>query len=64
VSDDPAERELRMEWLRMQLRKSEFDMDAMRRTLNRQTAAIIVSVIGVVIAAFAAGAASWHFFHG
>jgi hypothetical protein len=63
VSDD-EERDLRVEWLRMQLRKSEFDMDAMRRSLNRQTAAIIVSVVGVVIAAFAAGAASWHFFHG
>jgi hypothetical protein len=60
-----------MEWLRMQLKKAEVDMEAERqryrlseKALNRQTAAIIVSVVGVVIAAFAAGAASWHFFHG
>jgi hypothetical protein len=52
-----------MEWLRMQLRKAPFDMDLELRKLKRQSIALGLSAASVVIAAFAAGAAAWHFFH-
>jgi hypothetical protein len=62
VTDDD-ERELGMEWLRMQLKKAPFDMDLELRKLKRQSLALGLSAASVVIAAFAAGAAAWHFFH-
>jgi hypothetical protein len=69
MSDD-RERQLRIELMtvqidhgRVNIEKLRDDMRMAQRSMNRQTAAIIVSVVSVVIAAFAAGAAAWHFFH-
>jgi hypothetical protein len=38
------------------------DMEMELRKLNRQTIGIVVSVVGLTIAAFAAGAAWLHYF--
>jgi hypothetical protein len=61
VSED-RERELRIQWLEKQMIKAEFDMEAERqrqrhadRQLLRQTIQIGLSIVGLVIAAFAAG---------
>jgi len=58
------ERELRMELMRMQIDKASFDMEIERRKLTRQTAAIVVSILALVIGAFAAGAAWMHLLGG
>jgi hypothetical protein len=62
VTDD-EELALRKGWLRMQLKKAPFDMDLELRKLKRQSIALGISAASVVIAAFAAGAAYWHFSH-
>lgn len=54
MSDD-EERQLRMEWLRMQIDKARYDMDAERRRSRRETWSIVLTAIGVAIALFAAG---------
>jgi len=54
VSDD-EERQLRMEWLRMQIDKARYDMDAERRRSRRETIQIVLSVATLLLAAFAAG---------
>ena len=61
MSDD-RERELRIAWLEKQMQKADFDMGMELRKLRRQTWAIIVSGAGIVVGAFAAGAAWMHFF--
>lgn len=61
---DVDEQRLRMEWLTMQMKKAEFDMEMERRKLTRQTWAIALTSVGVVVAAFAAGAAWMHFLAG
>jgi hypothetical protein len=57
VSDD-EDRELRMEWLRMQLTKAEFDMQMELRKLKRQSITIAISVVAAMAASLAAGAAA------
>lgn len=52
---DAEEQWLRMEWLRMQIDKARYDMDAERRRARRETWSIILTAIGITIAAFAAG---------
>jgi hypothetical protein len=37
-----------------------FDMEIERRKLSRQTAAIVISILALVVGAFAAGAAWMH----
>lgn len=49
------ERELRMEWLQMQIDKARFDMDAERRRARRETIQIVIAVIVAAAAVFAAG---------
>jgi hypothetical protein len=56
VSDD-EERQLRMEWLRMQIDKANYDMNAERRRARRETWTIVVAGFGLIVGAFVAGAA-------
>ena len=60
---DQEEQDKRINWLEMQMAKTEFDMGMELRKLRRQTWAIIVSGAGIVIGAFAAGAAWWNYLH-
>lgn len=53
--DDEEERELRKEWLSMQIHKAQFDMEQERRRARRETWTIVLTVFGLAIAAFAAG---------
>jgi len=59
---EDAERLLRIELMTVQIKKHNFDMEMELRKLNRQTIGIVVSVVGLTIAAFAAGAAWLHYF--
>lgn len=54
VSDD-EERQLKMEWLRMQIDKARYDMDAEKRRARRETWQIILAAIVAAAALFAAG---------
>jgi len=54
MSDD-EERELRLEWLRMQIDKARYDMDAEKRRARRETWQIIIAAILAAAAVFAAG---------
>jgi len=54
---DIREQELRIEWLELQMQKAHFDMEQERRRMTRQTWTIALTAIGIVVAAFAAGAA-------
>ena len=54
MSDD-QERELRMEWLKMQIDKARYDMDAEKRRSRRETIQIIIAAIVAAAAIFAAG---------
>ena len=54
MSDD-EERQLRMEWLRMQIDKARYDMAAERRRARRETLTIVLTAIGLAVAIFAAG---------
>jgi hypothetical protein len=69
VSDD-EERQLRIELMTVQIDQGRLNIEKMRddmrmeqRKLTRQSIALGLSAASVVIAAFAAGAAYWHFFH-
>jgi hypothetical protein len=63
MSDDDRERSLRIAWLEKQMQKADFDMGMELRKLRRQTWTITLSGIGIVVAAFAAGAAWWNYLH-
>ncbi len=52
---EEEERELRMEWLHMQIDKAKFDMEAERRRSRRETWQIIIAAIVAAAAVFAAG---------
>jgi hypothetical protein len=52
---DDEERALRMEWLRMQIDKARYDMDAEKRRARRETWQIILAAIIAAAAVFAAG---------
>ena len=39
----------------MQIQKAEFDIEQERRRARRETVSIILTVVGIMIAAFAAG---------
>ena len=69
MSDD-EERELRMalmtvqiEHYQQQIKKTDFDMGMELRKLRRQTWTITMSAMGIVVAAFASGAAWWNYLH-
>lgn len=53
--EDVREQELRMDWLEKQIMKADFDIEQERKRSRRETIAIALSVVGLVIAAFAAG---------
>jgi hypothetical protein len=67
---DDQERELRIELMtvqiehyQQQIKKADFDMGMELRKLRRQTLTIAMSAMGIVVAAFASGAAWWNYLH-
>jgi hypothetical protein len=46
-----------------QMAKADFDMGMELRKLRRQTWGIVLSGFGIVVGAFAAGAAWWNYLH-
>lgn len=52
---DQQEQMLRIAWLEKQMTKADFDMEAERRRARRETWTIILTAIGITVAAFAAG---------
>lgn len=62
--NEDEERALRIAWLEKQMQKADFDMAMEMRKLKRQTWAITLSAISLVVGAFAAGAAWVHYLHG
>jgi hypothetical protein len=61
--EERAEHELRMELMTVQIEKAHFDIGMELRKLRRQTWAIALSAMGIVVAAFASGAAWWNYLH-
>jgi uncharacterized protein YhaN len=49
------EQRLRIEWLKMQIDKAQYDMEAERRRSRRETIQIIIAAIVATAAVFAAG---------
>jgi hypothetical protein len=71
LTDDQEqlEHELRVEQMtvnidagRVNIEKMRFDIEQSNKQLRRQTVAIVVTAMGVVVGAFAAGAAWWNYF--
>ena len=52
---DIQEQMLRIAWLEKQMTKADADMDLAKRRDRRETIQIIISVVALVVAAFAAG---------
>jgi len=61
--EERAEHELRMELMAVQIEKARFDIGMELRKLRRQTWTIALSAMGIVVAAFASGAAWWNYLH-
>jgi hypothetical protein len=61
--EERAEHELRMELMTVQIEKARFDIGMEMRKLRRQTWTIALSAMGIVVAAFASGAAWWNYLH-
>lgn len=49
------EQELRIRWLEKQIMKADFDIEQERKRSRREVVTIVVSVVALAIAAFAAG---------
>ena len=47
----------------VQIVKAGFDMELEMQKLRRQTWTIALSAVGIVVAAFASGAAWWNYLH-
>lgn len=52
---DVQEQTLRIAWLEKQMQKADFDIQQAKRRDRRETIQIIISVVALVVAAFAAG---------
>lgn len=62
-TEERVEHELRVKLMTTQIDKAAFDIRMENRKLSRQTWAIALSAIGIVVAAFASGAAWWNYLH-
>ena len=61
--EERTEHELRMQLMTVQIVKAGFDMELEMQKLRRQTWTIALSAVGIVVAAFASGAAWWNYLH-
>ena len=62
-AEERVEHELRMQLMTVQIVKAGFDMELEMQKLRRQTWTIALSAVGIVVAAFASGAAWWNYLH-